>query len=359
MGGGPGFHTSLEARFYGSVNAARTHVTSNKLVMSRIVVIGGTGFIGGPTVHRLAQRGHEIMVVHRGRSRADFPDGVEEAVGDRDDQRFLRGVVGTFRANIVLDCISYTAEHAQAVIEAAAGVAQRLVVVSSADVYRNYDGLRHRDAAPPDPLPLAEDAPLRHTRFPYRESALAGPNWIRDYEKLAVEAAVMGAKDLDGTSVRLPKVYGGADPQRHLQTYLQRVIRTDEILLEVGQSTWRWTRGYVEDVAEALATVTSDDRSIARTFNIGDADALTEAAWFRAVAAAAGRTITIREDLGEHIPLPYRQALNWRYSLETSTARIRSELGYREVVGRPEGIRQTVDAALRKTRGSRLRRSPT
>ncbi len=219
----------------------------------------------------------------------------------------------------------------------------RLVTISSADVYRNYDGLRHRSTKPVDLTPLKEDAPLREKWYPYRDASDGGPAWLSDYEKLEVERTVREACGDATTILRLGKVHGPDDPQDHVGGYWRRIVSTGEqVALEVGQGQWRWTRVYVEDVAEAIATVVRDVRSRGRTYNVGDLDALTEADWIRTIGTAGGRSVSCRERAPERLPEGERPRLAWEYGLELSTAAIRRELGFREVVGRSEGIRRTV-----------------
>jgi nucleoside-diphosphate-sugar epimerase len=50
----------------------------------RALVIGGTGFSGPHVVRRLHAMGHDVIVFHRGETRAELPPGVEEIAGDRD-----------------------------------------------------------------------------------------------------------------------------------------------------------------------------------------------------------------------------------------------------------------------------------
>lgn len=57
----------------------------------RMLILGGTGFIGPHMVRYAVERGHEVSIFTRGRSEADIPD-VEQLVGDRnDDLSALRG----------------------------------------------------------------------------------------------------------------------------------------------------------------------------------------------------------------------------------------------------------------------------
>ncbi|MDH3532253.1 MAG: NAD-dependent epimerase/dehydratase family protein, partial [Gammaproteobacteria bacterium] len=51
----------------------------------KILVLGGTGFIGPHMVHEALRRGHEVTLFNRGKSnRALFPD-LELLIGDRDN----------------------------------------------------------------------------------------------------------------------------------------------------------------------------------------------------------------------------------------------------------------------------------
>jgi uncharacterized protein YbjT (DUF2867 family) len=47
----------------------------------RVLVIGGTGFIGSRLIAQLVREGHQVAVFHRGRTK--LAEGVQEIVGDR------------------------------------------------------------------------------------------------------------------------------------------------------------------------------------------------------------------------------------------------------------------------------------
>lgn len=50
----------------------------------RILILGGTGFIGPHQVRYAVSRGHQVTVFNRGKREADLPAGVEHLTGDRD-----------------------------------------------------------------------------------------------------------------------------------------------------------------------------------------------------------------------------------------------------------------------------------
>ena len=131
---------------------------------------------------RLATPSH-----HSGWSRFNFQLRIAHLPrGDRDRLGDLRREFQRFAPDVVCDAILYTEQQARLMIEVLRGVAGRVVAISSADVYRNYDGFRGRATAPPDPVPLSEDTPLRETRFPYRGHQLAFEH-AHDYDKINVE----------------------------------------------------------------------------------------------------------------------------------------------------------------------------
>lgn len=306
----------------------------------RLLVIGGIGFIGRHVVQQLSED-HDLVVLHRGRTSTP----VEAIVADRDHPDELKQAIHRVRADAVIDMIPYTESQALALIEAARGNTGRLVVISSADVYRNYDGLRGKSAAPPDPTPLDEEAPLRETRFPYRGEGQAFDH-ADDYDKILVEQAVA---DFPATVLRLPAVYGPNDSQHRLRGYLQRMsLGRPAIVLSKELAGWRWTRGYVENVAAAITLATTDARATGRTFNVGEDPTLSEREWVERIAAAAGWKGHIITVSPAELPESLRHPYDWRYDLHTSTQRIRQELGFVDRVSEAEAMHRSVVWELRQ-----------
>jgi len=314
----------------------------------RTLVIGGTGFMGPHVVRMLHERGHRVTVFHRGQSVSDLPDGVEELLGARARLREFRARFRRLRPDVVLDMIALTQSDAEEVTGVFDAVAGRLVVISSQDVYRAYDVLRGLDPGPIEPSPLTEESTLRTRLFPYRglepRPATDPQRWMDDYDKILVERVALDPQGLPCTVLRLPMVYGPADPQHRMWEYLRRMIDgRPAILLDEGLAQWRWTRGFVENVAAAIVLAATDDRARGRVFNVGEPDALSGVQWVEAIAAAygwAGRIVAVPES---RLPDSLRIGADTRQHLVTDTSRIRTELGYREHVSRDEAIRRTVE----------------
>lgn len=242
----------------------------------------------------------------------------------------------------MVDLIAFSEADAQSTIATFAGHAERLVCASSMDVYRAYGAFLRLETSVPETRPLAEDAPLRTALFPYRDRARQKSDLFFDYEKILVERVVMENRHLVPTVLRLPAVFGLHDGQRRLRTYLQRMDARQEIMISEAKARWRWTRGYIEDIASGLALAVTHPKAAGQIYNIGERNAESELDWIRRIGRAAGwkgePKIVSEDALPNELAEPY----DWRHDLAGDTTRIREELGYRETVSAVEAMGRSV-----------------
>ncbi len=69
----------------------------------RILIIGGTGFIGPAPATQLASMGHPITVFHRGQTTAELPASVNHTLGKRQDIPQLAEAFRRFAPDVVVD----------------------------------------------------------------------------------------------------------------------------------------------------------------------------------------------------------------------------------------------------------------
>jgi nucleoside-diphosphate-sugar epimerase len=313
----------------------------------RILIIGGTRFVGPPLVRRLHDQGHTLWLFHRTPSHIDLPPDVQHIRGDR---YYLADYIDAFRAAqpaVVIDMIPLTEADARAVMWLFKGLAERVVALSSQDVYRAFGRVNGFEPGPPDPVPLTEDSPLRERFYPYRnETPRASDDpfhWLDDYEKILVERAVMNVPDLPGTVLRLPMLYGPGDYQHRLWTYLKRMgDRRPALLMNEQLSRWRWTRDYVENVATAVALAATDPRAAGRIYNLGEYPTLSIKEWIREIGQVAGwdgRVVTAPD---YQLPEELKSRAGLEQHLDVDSSRIRYELGFVPPVAREEALRRTI-----------------
>jgi nucleoside-diphosphate-sugar epimerase len=312
----------------------------------RVLLIGGSGFIGPHVARELMSRGHDVVVFHRGRTPA--PDDVRELIGDRSRLADHAAELRKLAPDVVVDLVLSSGPQAQAVMDVFRGAAGRVVALSSGDVYRACGVMHRLEEGPLEPLPLTETSALRtklQTYPPQQVAALQQVfGWIDvDYDKIPVEREILGDDTLPGTVLRLPMVYGPGDPLHRFQPIVKRVAdgRT-RILLPSNFAQWRATKGYVENVALAIAHAAVSDVAVRRVYNVGEPDARSELEWARAIGQAMNwdGEFVVLED--ERVPPHLRQPGNTDQHWVTDTSRIRRELGFVERVSREQGIQRTV-----------------
>ena len=115
-----------------------------------------------------------------------------------------------------------------------------------------------------------------------------------------------------------------------------------DITISEEKARWRWTRGYVEDIAFGLSLAALHQKAVGQIFNVGEKEAESEIDWIRRIGNAAGWhgriTIVSEEGLPKELAEPY----DWHHNLAGDTTRIREELGYHEIVSSREAMERAV-----------------
>ncbi|MEP6800370.1 MAG: NAD-dependent epimerase/dehydratase family protein [Acidobacteriota bacterium] len=309
----------------------------------RVLVVGGTGFLGPPVVSRLSNLGHQVTVYHRGEHEAQLPFGVRHVHSPQAAPPilFFPEELTELAWDVVLAMSPIGERDSAHLMATFRGIARRVVAVSSADVYRAYGVFRGTEEEDPDLRILTEDAPLRGNLFPYRDSG-AQPAYLADYEKILVERIVQSDPGLPGTVLRLPAVYGPGDRQHRFASPWRRIADgRPAIVLGRAHAAFRWTHGYVEDVAQAIALAVTTERARGRVYNVGEASTPTIAGRMEAFGRAlgwGGRVAVLDE---ARLPRALAAAGNFEQPLVCDTSRIRRELDWSEVTPPEEAFRVT------------------
>ena len=286
----------------------------------RVLMIGGTKFIGPHVARQFVDQGHEVLLYHRGQTEADLPKSIRHIRSPLAAMPVLRFPDELLAESFdtIVHIIPMGEADSRAVMEAFRGRASRVVALSSGDVYRAYGRLTRAEPGPIEAGLLHEDSPLRSVLYPYRKQAKSAADWVYDYEKILVEREILGNPDLPSVILRLPKVYGPGNNADLATVYGFR-----------HQPRWRWTHGNVENVAAAIVLAAGHPAASGRIYNVGEAS-----------------TPTVGERLAclppSSIPADESTQFDLAQDIAYDTSNIRAELGYAEHVSYEEGLRRTL-----------------
>ena len=242
----------------------------------RILVIGGTLFIGRRLVRELLRAGHEVTILHRN-PKSGLPGGVTALLADRNDPESVRSAIGKRRFDAVFDNVydwqrGTTADRVVATARACGDGLQRYVFMSSVAAFGS--GLDHGDD---DPL-AAPDAP---------------DDYVRNKAESERALFEMRLKEgLPAVTVRPPFIYGPENPFYREAYFWDRLADNRPILVpEDGSRLMQFV--FVDDLVRVCLRTLDEPASTGRGINVGGPP-ITQLDAVRAFALAAGKEPNIR-----------------------------------------------------------------
>jgi len=305
----------------------------------RVLIIGGTRFIGPAVVNHLLSLGHHVTVYNRGNHAQSWAGDVKQILASKetatpDDRYNLRSCISEFRQarpDVVVHMLAYVRKDAEAFVGVFRGLAARAVVASSVDVYLAFGRVNGTEPGAPQPTPLREDAEQRHAPSIHGENA----------EKRHVEEVVMGDADLPCTILRYPAVYGPRDYQYRFYSWTKRILdKRPGIVLGRGEAGFKFTHGFVDDVGLATAMAVHHPAASGRIYNVGEEHTPTMRRRLESlceIAGYRGQIVEVPDEL-----LPGNDGKPWpNQDLEIDTSRFRSDIGFAERIDYVDGLRRT------------------
>lgn len=275
----------------------------------KILIIGGTGFIGKDVTRMFVQNGHEVAIFHRNRETSDISSNSIDIIGTRDKVINFRNEFFLFNPDLVIDIIPYTAQDIWGLKMALKDVTENLLILSSGDVYKAYDTF-HKNLSDIDNSPLTEISELRNRLYPYKpEHVDKYDELLFNYDKIIVET--MAQQNFSTCILRLPALFGRGDKQQKLSEYIIPMVTNQSLIkLSAKKANWIWTRSYVENIAYGIYLAATSEKAKNEIFNLGDInlkefDLVTE---LKRLTDWKGEII-IEESYSESEPYNYTQNL--------------------------------------------------
>jgi nucleoside-diphosphate-sugar epimerase len=228
----------------------------------RILIIGGTRFIGVYLTKTLVAQGHEVVLLNRGNKPVPVA-GIEQISCDRKNIAELKKKLASLNFDVVYDNNGRELSDTQPLVEIVGSQLQHFIYVSSAGVY------------------------LKSSQMPHREGDAVDPK-SRHKGKHETEA-YLAQSDIPWTSIRPTYIYG---PQNYndLEAWFFDRLTRDRPIPIPGNGLHFTQFGHVQDLAEAMAAVIGNEQAKEQIYNISGDRYVTFDGLALACAEAMGKS---------------------------------------------------------------------
>lgn len=294
----------------------------------KALVIGGTGPTGPAVLKGLRERGFETTILHSGAHEPpEIPPEVEHIHTDAYDPDKVRSALEGRSFDLAIVTYGRLRRNAE-ILEGRVG---HFISIGGFPGYRGYMNAPLFEPAGM-PVPTREDGPRVTT--PAEDE--------KGFRIARTEDLLFDAQP-EATHLRYPWVYGPRQPAPREWSIVRRVLdgRSSIILADGGLSLSHF--GYVENLARAvLLAVDQPEKARGQVYNCGDQEVLTLRQVVETLAQSMGHRFDI-VSMPWEIAWPARPlvAQPWTTHRIVSTAKIESELGYRDVVSPREALAAT------------------
>ena len=229
----------------------------------KILIMGGTRFIGVYLTKILVEQGHDVVLFNRGKKPAPV-EGIKQIQGDRTDASQLKEKLSQEQFDAIFDNNGRELSDTQPLAEIFKDRVKHFVYMSSAGVYLKSDQLPHVEGDPIDPK-------SRHKGKHETEAFLTqlGLPW---------------------TSIRPTYIYGPQNYNDLEAWFFDRIVRDRPIPIP-GNGMHITQFGHCQDLARAMTQVLGNDSAIGQIYNVSGDRYVTFDGLARACVEAAGKSV--------------------------------------------------------------------
>ncbi|MEX2446366.1 MAG: SDR family oxidoreductase [Dehalococcoidia bacterium] len=292
----------------------------------RILVMGGSRFIGLHTVRELVRHGHEVTTFNRGVTPVDLPPGVRRLYGDRHEHEAMAETFRGEQFDAVVDCSAYFLADVESMVEIFGGKIGHYIFMSTPATY-----------APPKSLPLMESNPLKEPdEWPEadygRHKAICERYLLAQFRE----------HRFPFSSIRLPIIMGAHNTAKQReQLMFHRMLQGRPILIP-GDGSTVMHGNYIPDMAQGVRRMLLNPRTFGEAYNAAMQEYYSDESWVDAVAEVVGVTpekVFMPHDLTTEAyqtwgyqPVQRTQAgrLPWYRSVVFDTRKLHDHIGFRQ-----------------------------
>lgn len=208
--------------------------------MRKILILGGTGFVGRILTENLIKEGIEPVLFNRGKRNAGIFPGLRKITGDRNSDDIKQ--IANENWDVVIDFSCMLPDNLEEIVNMLKGKAGRYIFISTGSVYP-------MDNPELWLSPVKEDMQT----LPCSPEQRKNPDIMATYgeKKAECERILLAEQWLDSIIFRPALIYGRYDPTDRLYYWLYKIQTQNKILLP-DEGRDKCTNTYSEDFAKLL-----------------------------------------------------------------------------------------------------------
>ncbi len=236
----------------------------------RVLVLGGSYFVGRKMVEYLAGHGYEVTVLNRG-TRPLSVEGVQQICCDRNDGEGMKHALAGKAFDYVIDVSWQDVSWVEMLCAALPfDSVKKFVFISSSAVYD-----------------------VEHLQIPFAETeALAENKYWTFYGQGKIDAEAyysefLREKKTELVIVRPPYIYGEYNYAQRESLIFRQLLENKPVVIPKSNPKLQFI--YTEDLAVIIDTLLKSSVGQESTFNVGNTVAVTSREWVEACAKVAGK----------------------------------------------------------------------
>lgn len=242
----------------------------------KVLILGGSYFVGRKLVEFLAGRGYAVTVLNRG-TKPLFVEGVQQICCDRNDGEGMKAVLAGKEFDFVIDVSWQDVSWVEKLCGALDfDTVKKLVFISSSAVYD-----------------------VEHLQIPFKETdALAENKYWTFYGKGKIDAETyysefLKDKKTELVMLRPPYIYGEYNYAQRESLIFRQLMKDKPVVIPASNPKLQFI--YTEDLAAIVDVLLQTETGKQSVFNVGNQAAVTSREWVEACGKAAGKVPEILE----------------------------------------------------------------
>ncbi len=298
----------------------------------RCLLIGDDQFLDCIIAKELLLAGWEVALLDENEPIEEIAEDVIHIIGNTENIGEKSGEIAYFKPETVIHLSARNSKDIDNLCKFCEVSASHFVVASSSNVYKANALVYQTEMGDLDNIPITESALLR-----------SDPLGDDSDDRLKVESRLTKSS-VPHTILRVPPIYGPRDSLYRLLPLISRMIdKRPFIVVSENQAGWKWTHGYSEDIAHGIALTAMRSSESNRIYNIGETKAPSILERIDHLATVFGWDGDVVALPNENLPPHIVPKGNFDQNLELDSSKIRSEIGYKEVVDYYDGLYEAIE----------------